>query len=61
VALQALRRPRDHEEVRSGAEVAREIGVPPAKLAETFAKYNAAAERKRARSGRSFSTTCRWT
>ena len=38
----------------SGAEVAREIGVPPAKLAETFAKYNAAAERNTCPFGKKF-------
>ena len=38
----------------SGAEVAREIGVPPAKLAETFAKYNAAAKRNACPFGKKF-------
>lgn len=38
----------------NGAEVAREIGVPPAKLAETFAKYNAAAERNACPFGKKF-------
>jgi flavocytochrome c len=38
----------------SGAEVAREIGVPPAKLAETFAKYNQAAKSKSCPFGKKF-------
>tara|TARA_B110000977_G_scaffold184944_2_gene249270 strand:+ start:16426 stop:17871 length:1446 start_codon:yes stop_codon:yes gene_type:complete len=38
----------------SGAEVAKELGVPPTKLAETFAKYNAAAKANQCPYGKKF-------
>ena len=38
----------------SGADLAREIGVPPERLAETFAKYNEAARTERCPFGKKF-------
>ena len=40
----------------SGAEIAKDMGISTAKLADTFAKYNEAAELRNALSERSFST-----
>ena len=56
MALQALRGRGIMKRHNSGADVAKEMGISPQKLADTFAKYNECARTKKCPFGKKFFT-----